>query len=904
MAFAVTATTVSRTFSEDISSQLAAPKTGVTSNLGVALRGASYPFVHHATSSRVVKGERTVRSWPVSTVRTQDVMFTSALAISDSTLFMVCDGHSGPEAATFVASHFLSFVSTRLPGSLPDFNSSNGKLLLLLLLPEPAPCTFAARFQGTSPLVLAWLPEFAGRAAPAEVQVFAESVRRALCETFIRLDNEWASGGRLAGTTVTVVLCTGWLLTVANTGDSAAVLDTGCSLLELTHSHRIHTNHEEQARLKSAGQQLAQLGYHLQGPAKPGDPGVGPLRLWPGGLCVSRSLGDLDAGPEVLPIPHIRQVILPVEGCRVLLASDGLWDVLNLSKALNLVRSKSTEAAASTLATAVSKDVRAVDDASIMVVDIMPSEHASFPSLAHKANPQARRPGAGATPAATGGFFSCFRPEVEEPDSRDITGLGHLDLYCDVDCLRAYPGLKQLLARNNLHPDQLPPQLAQALNKPGNGLVDYTLHGAKDFGSGLLGKTGSLLAIDSPQGPFSLAGRTSGGGEGTQHSVQSLDCGSPRGPHLLTTLPLPAGLSVAGVEGNSHPPSFAIADSTKRYNSYVSTTQHNTTQHVAVPDVRRAPAAVKLLTERQQMSLPRRQRCVAEHFPSALGVDDFMARLEVALSGFGFTGENSIAITNLCRDEVTTVLKDKIEAVFGSSFNTNGLGAVLTCGVTGMGAGFSHSPVSNGKEHYVFFAFPHIGINSAGEVGAITRPGRSVKSCACGALQKCLIELKAEGYTKNCKTPGVHNPLDPEYSILKQRLARRVRYEGLQPSHMDLVTMTQVAERTITNDLMFLIEKMVDPTKANYAVVTGVQIHNWAAELSASSGVPSLEFVAPTDVLVMRHGTKFHINLAKVPTMSPRQLRLFANASTSDEERDVNVIIGKTIAGTLKVRSW
>ncbi len=51
-------------------------------------------------------------------------------------------------------------------------------------------------------------------------------------------------------------------------------------------------------------------------------------------------------------------------------------------------------------------------------------------------------------------------------------------------------------------------------------------------------------------------------------------------------------------------------------------------------------------------------------------------------------------MTNLCRDEVTTVLKDKIESVFGSSFNTNGLGAVLTCGGTGMGAGFSHSPTS------------------------------------------------------------------------------------------------------------------------------------------------------------------------------------------------------------------
>ena len=50
-------------------------------------------------------------------------------------------------------------------------------------------------------------------------------------------------------------------------------------------------------------------------------------------------------------------------------------------------------------------------------------------------------------------------------------------------------------------------------------------------------------------------------------------------------------------------------------------------------------------------------------------------------------------MTNLCRDEVTAVLKDKIESVFGGSFNTNGLGGVLTCGVTGMGAGLSHSPI-------------------------------------------------------------------------------------------------------------------------------------------------------------------------------------------------------------------
>lgn len=110
------------------------------------------------------------------------------------------------------------------------------------------------------------------------------------------------------GTTVTAILSIGPLLTVANTGDSSAILDTGSSTLEMTKSHRIHDSLEEQTRLKSAGCYLAPLGFHLQGPAKPHELGVGPMRLWPGGLCVSRSVGDLDAGSEVIPIPHIRQV--------------------------------------------------------------------------------------------------------------------------------------------------------------------------------------------------------------------------------------------------------------------------------------------------------------------------------------------------------------------------------------------------------------------------------------------------------------------------------------------------------------------------------------------------------------------------------------------------------------------
>lgn len=33
---------------------------------------------------------------------------------------------------------------------------------------------------------------------------------------------------------------------------------------------------------------------------------------------------------------------------------------------------------------------------------------------------------------------------------------------------------------------------------------------------------------------------------------------------------------------------------------------------------------------------------VSKHFPSAMGVDDFIARLEMALAAYGFTGDNAI----------------------------------------------------------------------------------------------------------------------------------------------------------------------------------------------------------------------------------------------------------------------
>lgn len=35
---------------------------------------------------------------------------------------------------------------------------------------------------------------------------------------------------------------------------------------------------------------------------------AGPLRAWPGGICLSRTIGDLDAGEYIVPVPHVKQI--------------------------------------------------------------------------------------------------------------------------------------------------------------------------------------------------------------------------------------------------------------------------------------------------------------------------------------------------------------------------------------------------------------------------------------------------------------------------------------------------------------------------------------------------------------------------------------------------------------------
>lgn len=319
------------------------------------------PVLTHAVSVRTLKGE--------------DIYGVKLVTLpggEPAGIFVVCDGHGGPGAAKFTVDVLLKVLQDALPRNLPDIKNRG------------------------------------------EVNSHARNLRAIIAELCANIDAEWAKIGDKSGSTVTLGVVTGWMLTVANIGDSVGVLDLGNSFVEVTYSHRLQSNPAEVRRLQAGGLDVAPLGYHLQGPARKGEMGVGPLRAWPGGLCVSRSVGDHDTSPHVKPAPHIRQYIMPSRGCRILLASDGLWDLMTPKQALHHVKMEVAGDASEKLATMCAKDKRNADDITIIMVDVMPDAQTQFPTLVlsgkGKSFTASQRPKSLNTSAGAGQQQAAYRP--------------------------------------------------------------------------------------------------------------------------------------------------------------------------------------------------------------------------------------------------------------------------------------------------------------------------------------------------------------------------------------------------------------------------------------------------------------------------------------------------------------
>ncbi|CAK9328425.1 unnamed protein product [Citrullus colocynthis] len=270
------------------------------------------PFVKYGQAALAKKGE----DYFLIKLDCQRLPGNPSTAFS---VFAIFDGHNGISAAIFAKEHLLGNVLSAIP-------------------------------QG------------------ANREKWLQALPRALVAGFVKTDIEFQQKGETSGTTVTFVVIDGWTVTVASVGDSRCILDTQGGVVSLlTVDHRLEENEEERERVTASGGEVGRLNVF-------GGNEVGPLRCWPGGLCLSRSIGDTDVGEYIVPIPHVKQVKLSNAGGRLIIASDGIWDALSSEMAAKSCRGLPAELAAKLVVKEALRSRGLKDDTTCLVVDIIPSE--------------------------------------------------------------------------------------------------------------------------------------------------------------------------------------------------------------------------------------------------------------------------------------------------------------------------------------------------------------------------------------------------------------------------------------------------------------------------------------------------------------------------------------------------
>ncbi|GFR41712.1 hypothetical protein Agub_g2462, partial [Astrephomene gubernaculifera] len=169
---------------------------------------------------------------------------------------------------------------------------------------------------------------------PAAMAAEESAISTALRRVFRRVDDEILAEARMDGArdgaTALLVLRLADTLYAAHAGDSRAVLSRCGSAVRLTEDHKPHLP-GERARVEAAGGRVDfQRCWRVIVEPREGRLGSG--------LAVSRSLGDLDFKEPrrfVECEPDVRRLVPRPGDNLVVLASDGLWDVMSDQEAVD-----------------------------------------------------------------------------------------------------------------------------------------------------------------------------------------------------------------------------------------------------------------------------------------------------------------------------------------------------------------------------------------------------------------------------------------------------------------------------------------------------------------------------------------------------------------------------------------
>ncbi|KAK8681602.1 hypothetical protein V6N13_054004 [Hibiscus sabdariffa] len=300
------------------------------------------PEIVHGLANQSKKGED-------FTLFKTECQRTMGDGVTTFSVFGLFDGHNGPTAAIYSKENLLNNVLNSIP---PDLNTDE------------------------------WVA----------------ALPRALVAGFVKTDKDFQEREKISGTTVTLVIIEGWVITVASVGDSRCIFDSAVGgIYYLSSDHRLECNEEERGRITTSGGGIGRLNTG-------GGTEIGPLRCWPGGLCLSRSIGDKDVGEFIVPVPYVKQIKISSAGGRMIISSDGVWDALSAEAALDCCRGMPPDAAAAQIVKEALQADGLRDDTTCVVIDILPQEKPAVPLTPKKRIKRL--------------FMSLFRKKHSESSSR------------------------------------------------------------------------------------------------------------------------------------------------------------------------------------------------------------------------------------------------------------------------------------------------------------------------------------------------------------------------------------------------------------------------------------------------------------------------------------------------------
>ncbi|KAL2574456.1 hypothetical protein AAZV13_17G187900 [Glycine max] len=153
-------------------------------------------------------------------------------------------------------------------------------------------------------------------------KVFTNCFLKVDAEVGGKVNNEPVAPETVGSTAVVAVICASHII-VANCGDSRAVLCRGKEPMALSVDHKPNRD-DEYARIEAAGGKVIQWNGH---------------RVF-GVLAMSRSIGDRYLKPWIIPEPEVTFVPRTKDDECLILASDGLWDVMTNEEVCDLARKR------------------------------------------------------------------------------------------------------------------------------------------------------------------------------------------------------------------------------------------------------------------------------------------------------------------------------------------------------------------------------------------------------------------------------------------------------------------------------------------------------------------------------------------------------------------------------------